>query len=117
MAITGMPRTPARRTVTMARTFLWAACLSARGRGITAGDAAIMAGPGGPTVAGDTAIGADMAMAVRDTGIAPVGPTGAARLAATQVAGSTAALEAASVATAAAAFTVEAATEAGIAKP
>jgi len=96
-----------------------------------------MAGPGGPTVAGDTAIGADMAMAVRDTGIAPVGPTGAARLAATQVAGSTAALEAASVATAAAdsmvaavsaaaveadsmavaAFTVEAATEAGIAKP
>ncbi len=85
--------------------------------------------------AGDTAIEADMAIAVREMAIAPAGPIGAARLAAMQVAGSMAALEAASVATSAAdsmvaavsaaevdsmavaAFMVEAATEAGTAKP
>jgi len=42
-----------------------------------------MAGPGGPTVAGHTAIGADMAMVVRGTGIAQAGPIGAVRCAAT----------------------------------
>ena len=49
-----------------------------------------MAGPVGPTVAGHTAIGADMAMVVRATEIAQAGPIEAVRLAAMQVAGSAA---------------------------
>src|SRR5271157_1475187 len=96
MAITGITRTPARPTATMARTTSWAACLSGRGRGITAGTGgAIMAGPGGRMVVADTvtvvadtvtvavgpATGRDMPTVVVDTGIAQVTPIGAVRLA------------------------------------
>lgn len=105
--ITGITRMPARRTVTMGRTFLWAACLSARGLGITAGTgAAILAGPGTATVVGDTAIGRDTPTVARGTAIAQAGPIGAVPLAGMPEAATVAMLEAGPAATSAVVSTV-----------
>ena len=98
MATTGITRMGALRMVTMGRSILWAACLSERDRGITAGTGeAILAGPGTATVVvdmatvvGDTAIGRDTPMVVRDPEIAQATPIGAVRVAAMPEAGTAA---------------------------
>jgi len=65
-----------------------------------------MAGPGGPTVVEDTAIGRDGPTVVRVMEIAPAGPIGVVRLAGMPEAATAAMLEAGSVATSAVDSTV-----------
>ncbi len=117
MDTTDITRMIVRPTATMGRTILWAACLSARGPGITAGtDAVTMAGPGGhtaagdmATVVGDMAIGRDMpTVVVGDMEIAQGTPIGAVRGAAMAVAASAATVRAQSTAVAAPAVTARA---------
>jgi hypothetical protein len=110
MATTGITRMRARRTATMGRSFSWAACLSARGRGITAGTGGvIMAGPDMPTVEVDTATTARVIAIGRGTEIAQVLPIGAVPPAAIEEEATAATVRAHSTAAVDSTATVEAA--------